>query len=87
MGSTRPTRPMWIGLDLCDRLDWVEFFLTHHGELGKKIPSIQSNPTHAHPYLKPLPARFVKLTETVQYRVPQAKQVHESLKSQYLKVD
>ena len=44
MGSTRPTRPMWIGLDLCDRSDWVEFFLTHHGELGKKIPSTQSDP-------------------------------------------
>ena len=38
MGSTRP---MWVELDLCDGLDWVEFFFTHHGGLGKKIPSIQ----------------------------------------------
>ena len=29
---------------------WVEFFLTHHGELGQKIPSIRPNPTHAYPY-------------------------------------
>ena len=27
MGSTQP---MWVGLDLCDGLDCVEFFLTHH---------------------------------------------------------
>ena len=36
MGSTRL---MWVGLDLCDGLGWVEFFLTRHGELGQKIPS------------------------------------------------
>ena len=24
----------WVGLDLYDGLDWVEFFLTHHGGLG-----------------------------------------------------
>ena len=36
MGSTRL---MWVGLDLCDGLGWVEFFLTRHGELGQKILS------------------------------------------------
>ena len=36
MGSTRP---MWVGLDLCDGSGWVEFFLTYHGRLGQKIPS------------------------------------------------
>ena len=35
MGSTRP---MWVGLDLCDELGWVEFFLTHHCRLGQKMP-------------------------------------------------
>ena len=30
-----------VGLDLCDELSWVEFFLTHHGGLGQKIPSTQ----------------------------------------------
>ena len=41
MGSTQPnpTHVDWVGLDLCDELGWVEFFLTHHGELGQKIPS------------------------------------------------
>ena len=36
MGSTRPnpTHVSWIGLDLCDGLGWVEFFLTYHGGLG-----------------------------------------------------
>ena len=29
---------MWIGLDLCDWLSLVEFFSTHHGGLGQKIP-------------------------------------------------
>ena len=24
----------WVGLDLYDGLDWVEFFLTHHSGLG-----------------------------------------------------
>ena len=33
MGSTQP---MWVGLDLCDGLGWVEFFLTHHGGLGQE---------------------------------------------------
>ena len=42
-------QPMWVGLDLCDELGWVEFFLTHHGGLGQKISLTQSNPTHAHP--------------------------------------
>ena len=35
---------MWVGLG------WVEFFFTHHGGLGQKIPSTWPNPTHAHPY-------------------------------------
>ena len=34
MGSTQP---MWVGLDLCDGLGWVEFFSTHHGRLDQKI--------------------------------------------------
>ena len=34
MGSTQP---MWVGLDLCDEMGWVEFFLTYHGRLGQKI--------------------------------------------------
>ena len=56
MGSTRlsPTHVGWIRLDLCDGLGWVEFFLTHHGGLGQKIPSTQPNPTHAHPYWRGL---------------------------------
>ena len=37
-----PTRPDPRGLG------WVEFFLTHHGGLGQKIPFTQLNPTHAH---------------------------------------
>ena len=28
----------WVGLDLCDELGLVEFFLTNHGGLGQKIP-------------------------------------------------
>ena len=39
MGSTDPTRPMWVGLDLCDGLN---FFLTYHGGLGQKIPLTKS---------------------------------------------
>ena len=31
-------------MDLCDRLGWVEFFVTHHGGLGQKIPS--TRPIH-----------------------------------------
>ena len=38
----------WVGLDLCDGLGWVEFFLTYHGRLGQKISSTPPNPTHAH---------------------------------------
>ena len=46
VGSTRPnpTHVGWIGLDLCDGLGWVEFFLTYHGGLGQKIPS--TRPMH-----------------------------------------
>ena len=36
-----PTHVSWIGLDKCDGLSWVEFFLTHHNELGQKISSTQ----------------------------------------------
>ena len=44
MGSTRPNRPMWVGLDLCNGLGWVEFFLTHHSGLGQKI--LSTRPMH-----------------------------------------
>ena len=44
MGSTRPNRLMWVGLDLCNGLGWVEFFLTHHGGLGQKI--LSTRPMH-----------------------------------------
>ena len=27
----------WVGLNLCDELCWIEFFLTHHNELSKNI--------------------------------------------------
>ena len=51
MGSTRPnpTHVGWVRLDLCDGLGWVEFFLTHHSGLGKKIPLTWPGPTYAHP--------------------------------------
>ena len=39
----------WIGLDLCDELSCVEFFLTHHGGLGQKILLTRPNLTYAHP--------------------------------------
>ena len=50
MGSTRP---MWVGLDLCDELGLVgvNFFLTYHGGLSQKIPLTRPNPTHAHPWV------------------------------------
>ena len=48
------TRPMWVRLDLCDGLGWVEFFLTHHGGLGQKIPLTRPNLTHTHPYVHAL---------------------------------
>ena len=46
MGSTRPMGIGlgWVGLDLYDGLGWIEFFLTHHGRLGQKIPS--TRPMH-----------------------------------------
>ena len=37
------TQPTWVGLG------WVEFFLTHHGGLGKKNSLTRPNSTHAHP--------------------------------------
>ena len=49
MGSTRPiwVELGWVGLDLCDGLDWVEFPFTYHGGLGQKIPSTRPNqPMH-----------------------------------------
>ena len=46
MGSTQL---IWVGLDLCDGLGWVEFFLTLHGRLGQKIPLTRANLTYAHP--------------------------------------
>ena len=52
MGSTRP---MWIGLGWTYMMGWVEFFLTHHGELGQKIPLTRPmhtpNSRHSHLYL------------------------------------
>ena len=52
MGLTQPmwVELGWVGLDLYDGLSWVEFFLTHHGELGQKIPLTLPNPTLAQPY-------------------------------------
>ena len=57
MSSTRPNLTHvgwvdlgWLGLDFCDGLDLVEFFLTHHGGLGQKIPLTRPNLIHAHPY-------------------------------------
>ena len=46
----------WVQLDPCG-LDWtyvmdlvgLNFFLTHHGGLGQKLPLTRPNPTHAHP--------------------------------------
>ena len=54
-----PCRLGWIGLDLCDGLGWVEFFLTHYDRLGQKIPSTQPNLTHVHPYCFPTNANEV----------------------------
>ena len=50
-----PTQPMWVGLGWTYVMGWVglgwfEFFLTHHGGLGQKIPSTRPKPTHAHSY-------------------------------------
>ena len=46
--QTNLTHMGWVRLDLCDGLSWVEFFLTHHGGLGKKIPS--TRPMHTPTY-------------------------------------
>ena len=43
------TRPMWVGLDLRNRLGLVEFFLTHYSGLDQKIFLTRPNPTHARP--------------------------------------
>ena len=47
MGSTLP---MWVVLDLCDGLGWVEFFLTHHGGLGQKMSL--TRPMHTPKFVK-----------------------------------
>ena len=39
-----PTHVGWVGLG------WVEFFFTHHGGLGQKIPSTQQLTRLMHPY-------------------------------------
>ena len=52
-----PTRPMWVGLDLCDGLGWVEFFLTHHSGFGQKIPSTRPNPTMYTPTQNSTPSK------------------------------
>ena len=44
-----PTHVGWVGLDLCDWLDWVEIFFNLLWWVGSKN---LLNPTHAHPYLK-----------------------------------
>ena len=43
-------RPMWVGLDLCNRLGLFEFFFTHHDRLGQKIllTRLMHIPTHFH---------------------------------------
>ena len=63
MVSTQPnpTRLMWVGLDLCDWLGWVEFFLTRHGGLGQKIPLTRPmyNPSYNHFILLSLSNIFI----------------------------
>ena len=54
MGSTRPnpTHVGWVGSGwtyVMGRVGLI-FFLSHHGGLSQKMPLIQPNPTHAHPY-------------------------------------
>ena len=53
MGSTRlnPTHVGWVDLGWIYVMGWVRlnFFLTHHGGLGQKIPSTQPDLTYAHP--------------------------------------
>ena len=48
MGLTRsnPTHVGWVGLNLYDELGWVEYFFTHHIELGQKniLNSTRPNP-------------------------------------------
>ena len=43
MGSTRP---MWVGLDLCDGFGWVEFFFDSPWWVRSKTPL---NPTQPDP--------------------------------------
>ena len=59
MGSTHPnpTQPMWVGLDLCDGLGWVEFFLTHHSGFGQKILSTRPNLTMHTPTQNSTPSK------------------------------
>ena len=53
MGSTQP---MWVvhGWGWTYVMSWfrLNFFLTHHGGLGKKIPLTRPNLIHAHTYIK-----------------------------------
>ena len=46
MGSTRPMwgGVGWVGLGWTYVIGWIEFFFTHHGGLGQKIPS--TRPMH-----------------------------------------
>ena len=48
------TKPMWVGLGWTYVIGWVglNFFLTHHSGLSKKIPSTRPKPTHAHFYIQ-----------------------------------
>ena len=52
-----PTQPMWVGLDLCDGLGWVEFFLTHHSGFGQKILSTRPNLTMHTPTQNSTPSK------------------------------
>ena len=36
---TQPDPLGWVGLNPCDKLGWVGFFLTHYSGLGQKIIS------------------------------------------------
>ena len=71
MGSTRP---MWVGLDLCDGLNffwpimvgWVEFFLTHHDGLGQKIPLTRPMHTPNTNLIRPIHTPSANLIQPMQ---------------------
>ena len=50
----------WVGLDLCDGLGCIDFFLTHYDELGLKISLIQPDLTHTQPIHAPTCNRHIK---------------------------